>query len=132
MEQRPAPIEYQKPEAPGIAINFDNTVSLYHVVSPDDSFERAALDLFDLLIDAQTRFPDWPRAYYVDIVGHVNPDGRFEEDFVELQQEFFFSTIAPFVTALELPLTGPLLNPEPQRNDVPDGLNISDDDAPGA
>ena len=129
MAESPAPIEYQKPESPGIAINFDNTVSLYHVVGPDDSFERAAAGLFDLLIEAQTRFPDWPRAYYVDIVGHVNADGRFEEDFVELQQEFFFSTIAPFVTALELPLTGPLLNPQPQRNDVPDGLNISEDGA---
>lgn len=115
---------YEKPSQPGIAMNFDNTVSLYHIVGPDDSFEKAADDLFDLLKEAQRRYPDWPRSYYVDIRGHVDETGRFESDFVELQQEFFFSTMASFVTALELPLTGPLLNPDPQRNDLPDELVI--------
>lgn len=116
---------YSKPEAPGIAMNFDNSISLYHVVGEGDSFDTAAADLFALLKEAQDRFPDWPRAYYVDIRGHVDSTGRFEEDFVELQQEFFFSTIAPFVTALELPLTGPLMNPDLQRNDLPDQLVIA-------
>jgi hypothetical protein len=116
---------YNKPEQPGIAMNFDNSVSLYHVVGENDSFEKAADDLFALLKEAQERFPDWPRAYYVDIRGHVDELGRFDEDFVELQQEFFFSTIAPFVTALEMPVTGPLLNPDLQRNDLPDRLRIA-------
>jgi hypothetical protein len=116
---------YEKPKSPGIAMNFDNSVSLYHVVRADETFEAAASGLFALLLEAQRRFPDWPRAYYVDIDGHVDDSGRYEEDFVELQQEFFFSTIAPFVTALELPLTGPLLNPEPQRNDLPDELVVA-------
>lgn len=118
------PPAYSKPEAPGIAMNFDNSISLYHVVGANDTFERAAQDLFALLKEAQSRFPDWPRSYYVDIEGHIDDTGRFEDDFVELQQEFFFSTMAPFVSALELPLTGPLANPEAQRNDIPDHLRI--------
>lgn len=116
--------DYSKPEAPGLAMNFDNTVSLYHVVGPEDAFEQAAQDVVDLLREAQQRFPDWPRTFYVDIVGHVDETGRFTEDFVEFQQEFFFSVVAPFVTAFELPLTGGLVNPDPQRNDVPDRLRI--------
>lgn len=128
MQPQVDPPAYSKPDTPGISLNFDNSVSLYHVIRPEDSFEQAVQDLFALLREAQDRFPDWPRAYYVDIDGHLDGTGRYVEDFVELQQEFFFSTIAPFVAALELPLTGPLANPQPQRNDVPDRLVIGSGD----
>lgn len=117
--------EYNKPDAPGIALNFDNTVAVYHVVAEEDTFEEAAQALVTLLKEAQERFPDWPRVLYLDIYGHLDEQGRFEDDFVELQQEFLFACVAPFVTALETPLTGGLVNPEPQRNDVPDRLNIA-------
>ncbi|MEM1095031.1 MAG: hypothetical protein AAGJ10_10545 [Bacteroidota bacterium] len=126
MAETPYVPEYSKPDAPGIWMNFDNTVSVYHVVGPDDTFEKAAQDLFGVVKEAQEQFPDWPRLLYVDIVGHIDNTGRFSEDFVEFQQEFMFSTVAVFVTALELPLTGPLLNPNPQRNDFPDSLGIKD------
>ena len=116
--------EYNKPDAPGIAMNFDNTVSLYHVVAEDDGFEQAAQDVVALLREAEERFPGWTRVLYLDIVGHVDTTGRFTDEFVEFQQEFLFSVVAPFVTALEAPLTGGLVNPEPQRNDVPDRLRI--------
>ena len=43
-------------------------------------------------------------------------------DFYELQQEFMFSVLAPFLTGLVTPLTGALVNPERQRNDLPDRL----------
>ena len=55
---------------------------------------------------------------------HRGPNHGFDDDFIEFQQEFLFSAMAPFLTALDAPLTGPLLNPEPQRNDVPDELVI--------
>ena len=120
----PTPPPYQKPEAPGVWMNFDNSVSLYHVVGREETFEEAARALFALVREAQDRFPDWPRTLYLDIEGHADPYGRLEEDFVELQQDFFFATLAPFLTAFELPLTGGLVNPSAQRNDVPDGLQI--------
>lgn len=116
--------EYNKPDAPGITMNFDNTVSVYHVVAEDDAFEQAAQDVVGLLREAEERFPGWPRVFYLDIVGHVDETGRFTDDFVEFQQEFLFSVVAPFVTALETPLTRGLVNPDPQRNDVPDRLRI--------
>lgn len=117
--------QYNRPDAPGIWMNFDNTVSVYHVVGPDDTFEQASLEVMGMIRDAQQRFPAWPRVLYLDILGHRLKDGRFDTDFFEFQQEFLFGVIGPFVTAFDAPLTGPMLNPALQRNDVPDRLNIA-------
>ncbi|MDX1740262.1 MAG: hypothetical protein R3178_03175 [Rhodothermales bacterium] len=117
---------YQKPDEPGVSMNFDNTVSLYHVVRPSDTFEEAARAVFEMIRDAQSRYPGWPRVLYLDIDGHSGPNAGFDEDFLEFQQELLFSTMAPFLTAFETPLTGGLVNPDPQRNDLPDELVIRD------
>ncbi len=120
--------EHRKPDAPGITMNFDNTVSLYQVVGEDESFDEAARAAFVLLRESQDRYPDWPRLFYLDIEGHRGPRSGFDEDFFEFQQEFWFSTVAHFVTAFDTPLTGALLNPGRQRNDLPDTLDITHDD----
>jgi hypothetical protein len=117
-------LAYNKPEAPGISLNFDNSVSIYYVVDERETFEQAARGVLELVRQAQQNFPAWPRAFYLDIEGHTLPDGRLDEDFVEFQQEFLFSVVGPFVSAMDTPLTGGVLNPEPQRNDVPDRLRI--------
>ena len=115
---------YNKPEEPGIWVNFDNTVSIYHVVQAVDDFERAAQGVFRAIREAQRRYPDWPRVFYLDIDGHEGLTAGFDEDFVEFQQEFWFSAVAPFLTAFDLPMTGPLANPSPQRSDLPDRLVV--------
>jgi hypothetical protein len=56
----------------------------------------------------------------------------FTPEMYELQQDFLFSSVAPFVTALETPATGGLVNPGPQRNDVPHRLNFGGDARPHA
>ncbi len=117
---------YSKPDTPGIAMNFDNTVSILHIVKPEDSFEKAVGDCFSLVKESQESYPDWPRSFYLEIEGHRHEQHEFDDDFVEFQQDFFFSTLAGFVSAFDLPLTGPLLNPNPQRNDLPNHLVISD------
>lgn len=124
MAQPPVVPAYNKPDAPGIWMNFDNSVSIYHVVEADDDFETAARDVFGYVKKAQEDFPDWPRVFYIDIRGHDGDQAGFDADFYEFQQEFFFSTLAPFLTGFEMPLTGPLLNPERQRNDLPDRLVV--------
>lgn len=111
-------------------MNFDNTVSLYHIVGEEDAFEQAAHDLFTLVQEAQERFPDWPRLLFLEIRGHLDALGRFEEAFVELQQEFMFGFLGPFLTAVDLPLVS-ALNPEPQRNDLPDKIVIAQDSDSG-
>lgn len=125
MEAHRAP-EYNKPDEPGIAMNFDNTVSVYVIVAADDTFGEASRATFQLIREAQIRFPGWLRTFYLDIEGHEGDHHGFDEDFLEFQQEFFFSTMAPFLTAFDLPLTGPLVNPEPQQNEIPDELVIGD------
>jgi hypothetical protein len=123
---------YRKPEAPGLHMGFDNTVALYHVVAPEDTFEAAAGAVFGLLREAQARFPGWPRAFYLDVEGHRGSAAGFDPDFYEFQQDFLFGVVAPFVTAFETPLTGPLVNPQPQRDDVPDRLRLGGDTRPHA
>jgi hypothetical protein len=120
--------EFNKPDAPGIHMNFDNTVSIYHIVAPDDDFEAAAQDVFALLKDAQDRFPDWPRVLYLDINGHVDEQGRFSDEMLELQQEFLIAALGRFFTALALPIVA-VVNPDKQANDVPDSLRLQAPDA---
>ncbi|WP_179270948.1 hypothetical protein [Rubricoccus marinus] len=124
--------EYNKPDSPGIHMGFDNTVAIYQVVAPEDTFEAAATEAVDFLREAEQRFPGWPRVFYLDVAGHDGDAGGFDPDFYEFQQEFFFSVLAPFISAAEMPLTGGLVNPEPQRNDVPDALRFGEDVRPHA
>jgi len=125
--------QYQKPDEPGVAMNFDNSVSLYQRVGPETTFNEAATEAFRLIKEAQDQYPNWPRIFYLDIEGHKGEQRGYDADFFEFQQEFWFATIANFVTAFETPLVGGLMNPEPQRNDIPDELSInlpdSEDDA---
>lgn len=115
--------EYNKPEAPGISMNFDNTVSLYHVVRAGDDFDRAAQDIFSPVREAQQQFPNWPRVLYLDIEGHLDELGRLVPDMVELQQEFLIAALGKFLTALDMPLVS-VVNPEVQNNELPDSLGI--------
>ena len=128
MESQPAspPFipEYNKPDSPGVWMNFDNTVSIYLIITEEMEFLEAAQSAFHIVKDAQERFPDWPRSFYLDILGHRKQDQSFVDDWIEFQQEFWFSTVAPFVTSFDLPLTGPLVNPKPQLNEIPDSLDI--------
>ncbi|MEL6772120.1 MAG: hypothetical protein AAFN13_04935 [Bacteroidota bacterium] len=127
MQPPPFVPTYNKPDAPGIHLAFDNTIALYQVVEPDDTFETAAQEAFALVREAQDRYPDWPRVYYLDVRGHEGEAKGFDPDFFEFQQEFLLGAFGPFLTALVLPLTGGLVNPEVQRNDVPDVLHIGED-----
>ena len=115
--------EYNKPEAPGIWMNFDNTVSIYHVVSDTDTFEKAAQDIFALIKDSQTKYPSWPRVLYLDIQGHLDELGRFTDEMVELQQEFLIAALGKFLTALDMPLVS-VVNPDVQSDELPDSLAI--------
>ena len=131
LDPDPAP-DYAKPDLPGVYAGFDNSVAVYHVVGRRDDFETAARALMARLRDAQDRFPDWPRTLYLDLDGHEGDAAGFTAEMYELQQDFLFSSVAPFVSALETPITGGLVNPEPQRNDVPHRLSFGGDTRPHA
>lgn len=128
MEAPPFVPEYNKPDAPGIWMNFDNSVSIYHIIGETDTFEVAAQEIFGMVQEAQDRFPDWPRVLYLEIRGHLDKHGRFDPDFVELQQEFLIAAMGQFLTALDMPLVS-VINPEPQKNQLPDRLRIGPPDS---
>lgn len=119
----PVEPEYNKPDEPGIWMGFDNVVSLYHVVEEGDDFRSAAAAVFGMIKEAQARYPDWPRVFYLDVDGHRGERAGFDEDFFEFQQEFMIAALGPFLTAIDMPLVS-VLNPEPQRNDLPDALAV--------
>jgi len=65
----------------------EKSIALYHRVMKRENFETAAKNLFDLLVSTQKKFPNKPRALYVDINGHRNTAGSFDNDMFELQKE---------------------------------------------
>jgi hypothetical protein len=115
--------EYNKPDKPGIWMGFDNVVSIYDVVEAEDDFRTAAVRVFGMIKEAQERYPDWPRVFYLDVNGHDGDRSGFDADFFEFQQEFMLGALASFLTAVDMPLVS-VWNPEPQRNDLPDALAV--------
>ena len=95
--------EYNKPDTPGVWMNFDNTVAIYLIITGEMSFVEAAQQAFSMVRDAQARFPDWPRIFYLDVGGHSSTDQAFNDEMIEFQQEFWFSAMAPFLTSFDLP-----------------------------
>ena len=102
----------------------DRGVALYHVVLPHEGFEDAARALFRLVRRAQAVKPGARRMLFLDIEGHRQADGTFDADMRELQQEFLFDVLAPFLSEAPCPLLT-LRNPRPQDDDLPEDLIIA-------
>ena len=115
--------EFNKPETPGVHLGHDNVLGLYHIVKPEDDFIKAAQDVFALLKESQEKYPECTRVLYLDIEGHRGDIKGFDPDFFEFQQEFLQGYLGPFFQALDTPLSS-VFNPNDQRNDVPDQLDI--------
>lgn len=99
-------------------------VALYHRVLRRENFEKAAKDLVSLVYAAEKKEPGKPRTLYLDIDGHRNAQGGFDADMLELQKEFGLKFLLPFLTEVHFPLIS-AKNKNPQRNDVPERLEIS-------
>lgn len=98
-------------------------IAIYHRVMRRENFEKAAQDIFSLLVQAQKEHPDNPRALYVDIDGHRNESGGFDDDMFELQKHFGLEFLLPFFEELHFPLYS-VTNPHPQINDFPETFHI--------
>lgn len=97
--------------------------AVYHRVMRRENFENAAQDLFKLLKSAQQNFPNKPRMLFVDIDGHRNEEGSFDQDMFELQTEFGMEFLLPFFKEVHFPLFS-IKNPKEQSNDIPEELKI--------
>ena len=107
--------DYAKPDSPGVHMGFDNTVAVYHVVVPDDSFETAATDIMALLRSRlRTAFPTGPGRSTSTSSGTRATRSASTPDFYEYQQDFWFSGRWPrSQTAFETPITGGFGQPRP-------------------
>ena len=63
-----------------------------------ENFEKAATDIFNLLKSAQNKSPNVARILYVDIDGHKNDQGGYDNDMFELQKDFGLGFLAKYFT----------------------------------
>lgn len=103
--------------------NAPNHYVLYHLVYEDEGFETAATMLFDLVHFAAQTAPGKLRRLYLDIKGHRNEHGGYNNDRFELQQDFVLGILMPYLSEVHLPLLAGK-NSRPQRDDIPDELTI--------
>ncbi len=95
-----------------------NTVAIYHVVYETEGLEESAKSIYELLYSSQEKQPDYKRILYLDIDGHTDEYGRFDEEMIELQQDFIIGTLLPYFYEIHMPILD-VKNTELQKNDVP-------------
>ena len=100
-----------------------DNIAIYHRIMKRENFEVAAKDLFRLLKEAQRNEPDKARILYVDIDGHRNEAGGFDQDMFELQKEFGIGFLLQFFQEVHFPLVS-VKNSEKQNNNIPEELQI--------
>ena len=111
---------------PRKAIKYDESgVALYHCVDENEGFNEAAQAIFELVMDAQNKFPGKKRHLYLDIEEHRNGAGGFDSEMFELQKDFVLGFLLQFVTEVNTPLYH-AKNDNHQNNDVPQELHIQD------
>ena len=115
---------------PGVEPGPENTAHILYRVEPDTTFEQAAADTFNLVLQAQKDYPGRARVLYLEINGHTGTQFGFDGDFFEFQQEYLQGFLGPFLSGLDLPLLS-VFNPRPQRNDLPDKIEVDGPTAGG-
>ena len=102
----------------------ERAVALYHVVHAYETFEEAAQALF-VFRNAEGKQPGKSRRLFLDIEGHRNEHGGFDDDMQELQQGFLTTFLSRYLSEIHLPLCQ-LKNANPQDNAIPPELRMED------
>lgn len=97
-------------------------IAIYHCVKKHENFEKAAQDTFNLVKNASEYNQKQKRVIYLDIEGHKNSVGGFDNDMLKLQTNFIMSQIMPYISELYQPL-GHVINKE-QKDFVMKELKI--------
>jgi len=109
--------------------NPPDSIAIAHRVFAGEDFDHTAQILLALLTKAQRQHPGKKRYLYLEIDGHRNSDGGFDNDMFELQSKFMGEFLIQFLTRAESPL-GAFQNPNPQTNEVPERLDLVKVDRP--
>ena len=97
-------------------------IAIYHAVYENETFEQSASIIFKLVKKAQTDFPNQKRFLYLDIDGHKNNLGGYDNDMYELQKHFVIGFISKYISGAHVPLLS--FKTKLQDNDMPDELKI--------
>lgn len=104
-------------------------IAIAHRVFAHEDFDHTAHILLRLLDNAQRKFPGAKRHLYLEIDGHRNSEGGFDDDMLELQSKFMAEFLIQFLTRVETPL-GAFQNPNPQNDSIPEQLDLIRIDRP--
>ena len=102
-------------------------IAIFHAVLENETFEQAASTLFGLISNTQKDFPDCKRILYLDIEGHRNNNGGFDNDMFELQCQYIIGFLGKYLSEMHMPL-GSLINEKGQINDIPEKFYILSDE----
>jgi hypothetical protein len=81
-----------------------NGIAIYHIVKSRDKFENSANEIYELVYSAKQEYPNEQIHLYVDIEGHKNKDGGFDNDMFELQTQFITGLILQYINSVTMPL----------------------------
>nr|WP_308742914.1 HNH endonuclease signature motif containing protein [uncultured Anaerocolumna sp.] len=104
-------------------INIKNGIAIYHLVYQHEDFEISAKIIYNLLINAQKKYPGSKRYLYLEIEGHRNKMGGYDQDMLELQKDFLLEHLMRYFTEMNLPLIH-CKNPNTQENNICEKLLI--------
>ncbi|WP_200904147.1 HNH endonuclease [Nocardiopsis sp. RV163] len=105
--------------------NSEGKAVIWHEMTVEEDFTKAASRIFQMLKNCQDRFPNKKRALYIDVQGHRNSEGGFDRDAFELIQYFALEKMAQYLTEVRTPLMH-VINKKPQLP-LPDKLTITDE-----
>lgn len=95
-----------------------NTIAIYHVVYENERMAKSAKTIYELLYSAQQEQENYNRILYLDIDGHTDEYGRFDDEMMELQQNFIIGTLLPYFYEIHTPIID-VKNTESQKNTIP-------------
>ena len=105
------------------------TGPIAHRVLAHEDFDQTAHKLLKLLNNAQRKFPGAKRSLFLEIDGHRNSNGGFDDEMLELQSKFMQEFLLQFLTRAVTPLAE-FGNPDPQNDRIPEELHLVKVDPP--
>lgn len=108
-----------------VIMRSEEPVVLEHRMLENANFDLTSHMIISSLKSTQKKFPFRSRILVIEVEGHRNDKGGFDNDAYEIIFEFALVMILRYCSAIFTPLGG-YTNPYPQWNNIPDDFSVSD------
>jgi hypothetical protein len=95
----------------------EKALLLAHVVHSDEGFEASAHMIIDMINAAGKKSPGKPRILVLDIEGHRNEKGGFDDEMVTLQHGIIQQMLTPWLDEVQMPLIHYRVSGDRRRGD---------------